>query len=505
VNNYGYDGEGRLIRDDAEEIASTKWTVTGKVKEVNRTSGSTKKNLKFRYDAMGQRIAKEVYDSQNNWEKTTYYVRDPQGNVMTIYVKTIDQQTQNLSYKIAERNIYGSSMIGLVKSEMELIGASAPATTSFIHSVGKKQYYLGNHLSNNLSVVTDVSVGYDWGNDNIVDFYRAEIISAMDYTAFGFSQDGRTFNSTEARHGFNGKEKDDEMNVEGGSYDFGARMYDSRLGRWLSVDPLYTVLPGHSPFSSMGNNPVLYIDPDGLVIIIYDDKGNKVATYSRTGVVVEPGMENSKFMTDFNSAKSYVSNGTDSYNNLINSEAVYGVHHMDAAPPAIKAGGDQFIPNQKQTTDPNTKTTKTEFLPGGEIYWDPNAALQTNSSGGANSPAINLLHEVVHADHYDSDKNAFVANVNGSPLTNPEFDTREEEITINEVNAIITKLGLTSEDKGRKNHRGSTFPVGKVTSAGKAKNPFEKSIPKDGVDSQTPATIKRKDNVAKDQIYGRGN
>jgi RHS repeat-associated protein len=38
------------------------------------------------------------------------------------------------------------------------------------------------------------------------------------------------------RYGFNGKEKNNEISGEGNSYDFGARIYDPRLGRWLSTD-----------------------------------------------------------------------------------------------------------------------------------------------------------------------------------------------------------------------------------------------------------------------------
>jgi RHS repeat-associated protein len=49
---------------------------------------------------------------------------------------------------------------------------------------------------------------------------------------------GRTFNSSEYRYGFGGHEKDDEIKGEGNSLDFGARIYDPRLGRWLSVDPI---------------------------------------------------------------------------------------------------------------------------------------------------------------------------------------------------------------------------------------------------------------------------
>lgn len=59
-------------------------------------------------------------------------------------------------------------------------------------------------------------------------------------------------------------EKDDEIkNKKGTSYDFGARMYDSRIGRWLSVDPLEFTSPSRTPFNFAANSPVILIDPDG--------------------------------------------------------------------------------------------------------------------------------------------------------------------------------------------------------------------------------------------------
>jgi len=68
------------------------------------------------------------------------------------------------------------------------------------------------------------------------------------------------------RFGFNGKVKDDEINVDGGSYDFGARIYDGRLGRWLSSDPLQEKYPNVSPYNFSMNNPIYFIDPDGKKI-----------------------------------------------------------------------------------------------------------------------------------------------------------------------------------------------------------------------------------------------
>lgn len=45
------------------------------------------------------------------------------------------------------------------------------------------------------------------------------------------------------RYGFNGKEKDDEVRGDGNSYDFGARMLDSRIVRWFAGDPKESKYP----------------------------------------------------------------------------------------------------------------------------------------------------------------------------------------------------------------------------------------------------------------------
>ena len=74
---------------------------------------------------------------------------------------------------------------------------------------------------------------------------------------------GRTFNANKYRRGFNGMEKDDELKGEGNSYDFGARMYDPRLARWLSLDPQNSKYPYFSPYVAFGNNPNYFIDPGG--------------------------------------------------------------------------------------------------------------------------------------------------------------------------------------------------------------------------------------------------
>ena len=67
------------------------------------------------------------------------------------------------------------------------------------------------------------------------------------------------------RFGFNGMHKDNEMQGIGNSLDFGARIYDSRVARFLSLDPLMSQFPSESNYIFAGNNPIYYIDLDGLI------------------------------------------------------------------------------------------------------------------------------------------------------------------------------------------------------------------------------------------------
>ncbi|MDQ3192780.1 MAG: hypothetical protein M3Q58_14390 [Bacteroidota bacterium] len=78
---------------------------------------------------------------------------------------------------------------------------------------------------------------------------------------------GRNYNSTDYRYGFQGQEKDDEIKGSGNSYDFGARMYDPRIGRMKSQDRYNWVYPFYSPYNGMGNNPINNIDHEGNLII----------------------------------------------------------------------------------------------------------------------------------------------------------------------------------------------------------------------------------------------
>jgi RHS repeat-associated protein len=69
--------------------------------------------------------------------------------------------------------------------------------------------------------------------------------------------------SEDYEFGFNGMMKDNEVNGNNNSYTSMFRQYDPRIGRWLSIDPLFRNFPWQSPYVAFDNNPIYYKDPLG--------------------------------------------------------------------------------------------------------------------------------------------------------------------------------------------------------------------------------------------------
>lgn len=93
-------------------------------------------------------------------------------------------------------------------------------------------------------------------------------------TPFGSGINSRGYSAGKYRFGFNGKEEDGETVAD--AYDFGARIYDARLGRWLAVDPYFKLYPKWSPFEFALNIPTIIIDYDGrdLFVMVPGLKGD---------------------------------------------------------------------------------------------------------------------------------------------------------------------------------------------------------------------------------------
>jgi hypothetical protein len=277
-NNYTYTQIGELKSDAQEEISEIHWRVDSKISEITRTSGSAKKNLKFEYDAMGNRVAKHVYGG-SVLESSTYYVRDAQGNVMGVYEHKMDAENAVMEYRLIERNIYGSAQVGICKDTVDLnitnaAGALTQATYYHARQLNHRQYSLSNHLGNVLTTIGDGKAAVDSNNDGVIDYYTAYIISVSDYSPFGVELTARSWSIEEYRKGFNGQEKTDEISGSGNHYTAEYWEMDPRLGRRWNLDP--KPVEWESGYAVNRNNPIWYEDPEGDFPFRRYEKGDEI-------------------------------------------------------------------------------------------------------------------------------------------------------------------------------------------------------------------------------------
>lgn len=127
---------------------------------------------------------------------------------------------------LTEHPIYGASRLGVYNRNSH--------TT---------HYQLTDHLGNVRAVIAKQGSN------------AAALIAKTDYYPFGMPMPNRNVEG-DYRYKYQGQEKDKETGMEA----FETRLWDSRIGRWLTVDPAGEF---YSPYLGMGNNPISTIDPDG--------------------------------------------------------------------------------------------------------------------------------------------------------------------------------------------------------------------------------------------------
>lgn len=237
--NFTYDYKGNMISDQRKGITNIQYNYQN-LPVVMQSTGS---NFTYRYDDHGNRISKMVTSSQTSTEE--YYLRDQTGREVAVY----DVQTQ----KVKMFNLYGDDLVGRVNVTwgvpIRLTDENGQPSISNLPSYDR-YYYLKDHLGN---IIETVSESGDVVNKQYYYPYGGYIPN----TSYA---DGGVANN---KYKFTGKERDNETN-----YDyFGARFYDSEIGRWTSVDPKAEKYPGWSPYNYCMDNPIKYYDPNGMWVL----------------------------------------------------------------------------------------------------------------------------------------------------------------------------------------------------------------------------------------------
>jgi RHS repeat-associated protein len=94
------------------------------------------------------------------------------------------------------------------------------------------------------------------------------VVKALDYYSFGMIRRNYDAGVYAYRYQFNGKENDYDVKGDGDQMDYGNRIYDPRIGRFLSVDPITNKYPELTPYQFASNSPIVGSDLDGLELKI---------------------------------------------------------------------------------------------------------------------------------------------------------------------------------------------------------------------------------------------
>lgn len=149
-----------------------------------------------------------------------------------------------------------------VTTNAEQVGVSPNVLHDYLnlHVKVKQKGYLYVYLSNEHPVLANVYF------DDFKIVHHTGVEQSDDYYPFGLTFNSyKRDNSTKNNYLYNGKELQDELDL--GWMDYGARMYNSSIGRWMVQDGKAEYYFATSPYVYALNQPTNAIDPDGNIVI----------------------------------------------------------------------------------------------------------------------------------------------------------------------------------------------------------------------------------------------
>ncbi len=278
--SYGYDKLNRLTSSIGTGITMNEtiaYDVLGNIDRFQRNGGT---DNKYHYHGSQLWFAAEVtngYDYDRNGNaiidgRTGFHF---DYNVLNLPQQVRDANNQNLiagyTYDAAGSKLKKITPAGTI-NYIDGIQYKPDNTIDFIQTEeglarnnGSGSYSYEYNLSDHLGNVR--TTFYKNPSTN-----QLEVLQRDDYYAFGLRNSTQSGNN---KYLYNGKEMQEEL----GQYDYGARFYDPVIGRWNVPDPLAELDRAWSPYNYARNNPIRFIDPDGMFWGDFlDENGRKIGS-----------------------------------------------------------------------------------------------------------------------------------------------------------------------------------------------------------------------------------
>ena len=243
--DYMYDANGNMTYDENKGILKIKYNHLNLPTKIDFESGN---KIEYIYDAIGRKTKKIVAEGNTN--------------TITDYLNGYQYENQKIAH-------FGHAEGFVNATYCEDCVASSQLIPIFNYA-----YNYTDHLGN---------IRLTYGFDKLTQ--EAKILEENHYYPFGlkhtnYNPERNKYDSeileSESRivqvpansnmiykYKYNGKEYQDELGLN--LYDYGARNYDAAIGRWMCIDPLAEVSRRFSPYTYALDNPVRFIDPDGMM------------------------------------------------------------------------------------------------------------------------------------------------------------------------------------------------------------------------------------------------
>jgi RHS repeat-associated protein len=246
--------------------------------------------------------------------------------------------------------------------------------------------------------------------DNIqVIHNRSQIVEESHFNTWGMRLEGicsKAATKIDNKYQYNGKELQSKEFYDGSGleeYDYGARHYNAQIGRWFNVDLLAYKYHDLSPYNYCFNSPIVYKDPDGRDVVIFNKEGKQVATFNKDGVVIMPGMEGAQELKDYMDAKAYLAKGGST--KLTELENNRNITILQMTNETIPTGASFGIVYSSDKSKKGSKVKRIDIVidnvttkgkNNGQIFWNPREGF-VDKDGNAHSPSLALDHEAAHA------------------------------------------------------------------------------------------------------------